>query len=367
MNLYRYTDKSMNMRRSFSLALSIVILCVLFCNGCSDINSKFGTKIILTTGFDDNEIFRIEKLSCMMPEAMVYLTNTKNLYENAYGKQILDTSYKGITFEDSIKETVLARLARIKALNLISLERGISLSEHEEMQCRKAAEEYFDSLNDKEKELLGVDSRLICEMYREYTLANRVYEDLISDINPEISDDEARTITVKYIFIKTCSADENGNRVPYSQQAKTEAYERIKEASGRAEKGEDFAALIAEYNEDEASVCSFGKGMQESAFEEAAFNLGTDEISGIVETVNGYYIIKCISTFDKDQTDRNKLLIMEKRKKEVFDREYTHYVDNLTKNINEPLWQSVGFIDDGEVSTDSFFEVYYRYFDVQGT
>ena len=31
----------------------------------------------------------------------------------------------------------------------------------------------------------------------------QVYEYIIKDINPEISDDEARTITVDYILIKT--------------------------------------------------------------------------------------------------------------------------------------------------------------------
>ena len=61
--------------------------------------------------------------------------------------------------------------------------------------------------------------------------------------------------------------------------------------------------------------------------EEAAFNLGTDEISGIVETEHGYHIIKCISTFDRDETDRNKIKIVEQRRKEVFNEEYSGFVD----------------------------------------
>ena len=98
------------------------------------------------------------------------------------------------------------------------------------------------------------------------------------------------------------------------------------------------------------------------AFETAAFNLGTDEISGIVETAEGYEIIKCINTFNREETDRNKLKIVEKRKDEVFGQEYDSFVNSLAKNLNEPLWDSVNMIHDDAVTTSSFFEVYKKYF-----
>ena len=75
--------------------------------------------------------------------------------------------------------------------------------------------------------------------------------------------------------------------------------------------GEAFESLIEKYSDAAESTLSFGKGEQEAAFEEAAFNLGTDEISGVVETSEGYEIIKCISTFNREETDRNKEKIAE--------------------------------------------------------
>ncbi len=120
--------------------------------------------------------------------------------------------------------------------------------------------------------------------------------------------------------------------------------------------------LIAEYSEDNNPSYSFGKGTMEPAFEEAAFNLGTDEISGIVESEHGYHIIKCISTFDKDETDRNKVKIVEQRRKEVFNEEYSGFVGGLTRNLNQKLWDSVGFLEDDTVTTSSFFEIYKELF-----
>lgn len=345
---------------------SILVLLLSFsfmATGCQGKLNEFrNTKVVLTTGFDKDEVFRIDKMSCSLPEVMVYLTNTKNQYEQAFGSQIWQASYEGETLEGNLKETVLARIARIKAMNLLAEKYGISLSDEETSNAQKAAVQYYESLNDREKELLAADEKLLRTMYEEYALAGKVYDYLIADINPEISDDEARTITVQHILIKTYSMNEAGERVPYSDEAKKEAYQKAQEALRKAQDGEEFAGLIATYSEDSNASYSFGKGTMDTVFEEAAFNLGTDEISDIVETEHGYHIIKCISTFDRDETDRNKVKIVEQRRKEVFNEEYSGFVEGLARSLNEELWEKVRFIDDEEVTTSSFLEVYQQVF-----
>lgn len=343
--------------------LAVLLAVVFMAAGCKVLLNRYGnTKIVLTTGFARDEIFRIDRMSCRLPEVMVYLTNTKNQYEQALGNQIWQTSYEGETLGENLKETVLARVARIKAMNLLAEKYGISLSAEECSNAAKAAGQYYGTLNDRERELLAVDEKLLCTMYEEYALAGKVYEYLIADINPEISDDEARTITVQHILIKTYTLNEEGERVPYPEQAKQEAYQKACEALGRARDEEDFVGLIAEYNEDSNSSYSFGKGMMDAAFEDAAFNLGTGEISDVVETEHGYHIIKCISTFDRDETDRNKVKIVEQRRKEVFNEEYSGFVEGLARSLNEELWETVGLIDDAEVTTGSFLDVYQEVF-----
>ena len=356
------TKNYLKIRFGKRIVLGGILLMISGLCGCSNPNSNEGTKVVLTTGFEKVEVFRIEKSSCMLPEIMVYLTNTKNQYENAFGAQIWDTSYEGKTLEDNIKETVLARLARVKALNLLAAEHGVTLSDEDIAKVNKAADKYYNSLSDIEKSELKTDKELIVKMYGEYALANRVYEYLIVDINPEISDDEARTITVQNILIKTYTLDEDGNKTEYSSQAKSEAYKRAQEALERLKAGEEFINIVSEYNEAENYTYSFGKGDMEASFEDAAFSLGTDEISDIVESSQGYHIIKCISTFDRSETDRNKLKIVEQRRKEAFGDEYSKFIEGLTKNINDKLWDKVSFIDSPEIKPSSFFDVYNDFF-----
>ena len=54
-----------------------------------------------------------------------------------------------------------------------------------------AAAAYLESLGGEERQILGVTPELAEGMYRDYALADKVYQEIIGDINPEISDDEA--------------------------------------------------------------------------------------------------------------------------------------------------------------------------------
>ncbi len=338
-----------------SLALCVSSFCA--CGKDSD------TKVIFTTGFAKDEVFRIEDQTCKLEELMVYLTTTQNQYESVYGAQIWDTALDGVTLEENVKETVLAKIAQIKTMYLLALEEGVSLDEKELDKVEAAANEYFNSLNDKEKELMGVSLETIEKLYHEYALADKVYRHLIQDINPEISDDEARTITVQHILLRTYTTDGAGKKVEYTDNMKQNAMLQMQEIRELAVSGEhDFADLASRYSEDTVITYSFGKGEMDLAFEEAAFQLETDEISQVVESESGYHIIKCLNTFDREETDANKLQIVEERRKEVFGQVYDEFVATLVRNLNTELWEEVTLIRDEEVTTSSFFEIYTKYF-----
>lgn len=328
--------------------------------GCSAAERK----IVFTTGFSDDEVFRIEDSVCSIQEALVYLVNTQAGYENAFGNQIWQSQTDSGTVEDRLKESVLAKLAQIKAMNLLAKENGIELDEAEEGKALAAAAEYYATLTPVEIEVMkGVTEADILQIMREQAIADKLYEYIIRDINPEISDDEARTITVEQILIKTYELNEAGEKVPLSEIAKKTAYIKIKEAEAALRSGESsFEEVAATYNEADDSVLSFGKGEMEAVYEETAFNLGTEEVSDITETEEGYVIIKCISTFNREETEANKVKIVEKRKQEVFGQQYDAFVATLTKELNENLWDSVKLISDEGVTTSDLLTIYKKHF-----
>ena len=337
----------------------ILLICVmmLFLTGCSEKR----TKIVLHTGFAKDEVFRIEEMSCSLPEMMVYLTTTQSRYEKVYGERIWDTNLEGITLEENMKDMVLAQLSQIKAMNLLAIQEQVELNSEEKGKVKEAAEAFYETLSKEERKVLGVDKDLIERLYREYAVANKVYYHIIKDVNPEVSDDEARTITVDHILIKTYSLDENNQKVEYDSEKKHEAFLRAQEVLAKAQSGVSFDSLIATYNEDDQSQYSFRKGEMNIGFETTAFNLGKGEISDIVETEYGYHIIKCITTFNREETDANKIVIVEKKREEIFGERYSQFASKLTKAVNEELWEKITLVKDVEIDTSEFFEIYREY------
>lgn len=325
--------------------------------------SKDRGKVVFTTGFEEDELFRIGEVSCSLPEYMIYLTNMQNKYEEAFGEDVWNITFENTDLEDNVKDIALAQIAQMKSVYLLAQQSEVELDSEEEDKLEKATKEYVTSLSETELEAMGVTATDIRNLYREYALAQKVYEQIVSQVNPEISDDEARTVVVEQIYIKTHVVDGSGKIIEYSASTKEECLGTMQEIhEALVTEGKDFTELAGKYSESEDIRLALQKGDAIATIDNVVFNLRTDEISDIVETAEGYYIFKCISTLDRAQTDANKLVIVEQRKKDAFEQEYDAFVNTLARKLNEKLWKKVELIHVQGVDTSNFFAVYNKYF-----
>ena len=317
-------------------AVSLILAVCFLLAGCGN------TKIVLTTGLASDELFRIGEVSCRLPEALVYLMNQKGTYESVYGIDMWEHAMGEETMEEYLKSQVLSELAQVKSMVLLAGEEEILLSEAEISQSEEAASEYFATLSQEEAAILKVDQEALAGMYQDYCLAFKTYRQITEDVSIEISDDEARIIQLQQMFVP-----EEG---------------LAGELKRRLEEGEDFGSLAANYSQLSQTTVSVARGDKGGMYEEVAFDLNNDEVSDVFAEDGGYYILKCISTLNREETDMNKIRIVEERRKEAFSKEYDSYVQSLTRHMNEELWQEITLLHDSEITTSSFFEVLGEYY-----
>jgi len=345
-------------KKGRSVPVLLVGLALLFCflTGCGN------RKIVLTTGFSEDEVFRIDDCVCTRAEVLVYLANLHNQYSKAYGDAIWDTRIGDGTLEESVKQTVLARLAKIKMMNLMAESYRITLEESEQEAVREAARDYYGRLTSAEISAMGgVDESTVERMYREYAIAEKVYLYLTRDVNTEVSDDEARTITVQQISLHDYIIDEDGNPRKYTAAEREQLRELAETLMERLADGEDFEDLSLSYNDEDEMTIGVSRGKSDETILEACAMLGEGEISPVVETEDGFHIYRCVSAYDRDQTEQRKEEILRERAKQAFASAYEAFAGQHESYLNEELWGELKYQGDTDDNNVDFFDIYSRY------
>ncbi len=316
------------------LALSIFALV-----GCQNGN----TDLVVTVG--DNKVY--------LDEAMVYANSVRYQYESMYGTDIWGVSLGETTLEQQVKQSVIDQLTYLKICNDKAKELGITLTEDEKTEVDDLVKQFIESNEASEAPDKTITTELMTKVYTENYLANHVFEESTKDINTDVSDDEAKQITIQHLLVLTSTQNEDGTTTPFSDEEKAKALEKAEGFLADGKKAEDFKAFAEEKTEDPGGVeYTFGKGEMDPAFEEAAYALKTGEFSGVVETTYGYHILYCVSDFDADATATKKEEIINQKLQEEFGVIYEGWEPNYKVTVNDEVWNTVTFITPTEETSE---------------
>ncbi|WP_394525402.1 peptidylprolyl isomerase [Lacrimispora sp. JR3] len=279
-----------------------------------------------------------------LPQSMIIVATERNRYQKIYTNQIWGVELPGgRNFESYLLDQVKEFLKEMKMMNLLAKEKGVTLTSGEKEKVRKASDEYFASLTKDDIAYMGVTKEDVKTMYEEYFLSNKVVTELTKDMNLEISDSEAKVITVDQIVL--------------ADPAEAEEV-RLK----ATEEGADFKALAREYSKETVIERHIGRGEAPGPYEDAAFALLAEEISPVVEENGTYYIIKCVNDYDEKATQERKAGLYKKRKKEAFDQIYSKFKQENPVTFSNEIWKNVKFSKEDKTTTTNFFEIYKKYF-----
>ncbi len=296
-------------------------------------------------------IINDEKIS--LEEYNVYLWRIKQVYQSIGEEDIWETKFDGEPAEEVAKESTLDLIKSIKVQVQEAEKNNISLTEEEKEEAESQAESLKIQMGD-EIESMGISDEVIKIIAEENIISQKLYEELTKDYVEnqeefeeffEENKDFLKQVRVKHILLKTHDI-QNGELVPLSEEEQKIAKEKAEEALERARAGEDFASLVHEYSEDEASIPNdgeyvFGRNQgMEPNFEEAAFSLKVGEISDLVETSYGYHIIKLEEEIEPDKEEVRANYI-ELKKQSFYQSKVQEWIDTAKVEINEDVWEKI--------------------------
>lgn len=317
------------------LALSLLV------SGCS----IGGKEVVVSEAMTNHQLFKIGTTTCSLKEAKVYLVNYQNIYGTAYGLNLWEHDFGDDSLKDYVKNITMQELTQVISMDQLAKSRELELSEEEKNRMAQAAEEYFASLTEEEKDYMGVSESDIQDYYEHYALAQKLYTSLTGAVNEEVSDDEARVMELMQIYVSDST--------------------KADEVAARLAAGEDFASVANNYNEAGSIQITASRDDLPAEVSATAFQMDNDQMSGKIEAENGFYFIKCLNKYNQELTEANKTNIVEKREKEAVDDVYNEYTESLTSSINEKVWDALEPETGSGMQTNSFFETFYHYWNLQ--
>ena len=169
----------------------------------------------------------------------------------------------------------------------------------------------------------------------------KLVEELTKGIDLEVSDSEAKVITVMQ-----------------AETADRQTAENLSLAA--AQENADFEKCASDAGLS-ATTRQLGRKEESQEFEDAAFALSAGQVSQVIESNGTYYVIKCISDYDEEATAARKKIIFEERKRKAFKEIYDSFREGINLTYSGDPWNKLELGSGRYAAGADFFEIYRKY------
>ncbi|MCD8222053.1 MAG: peptidylprolyl isomerase [Clostridiales bacterium] len=277
-------------------------------------------------------------------QIMVIVATERNRYRELYTDQIWEVQVDedGTTFRTYLLKEIRDFITELKLMNLLADERGVRLTGQEKEQMQELAAQYYETLTKEDLQYMGVNEEEVEQLYEQYDRANKLVEELTKDVNLEISDSEARVITVQEIIVS-------------EEETAAQLYEMA------MAEGADFVSLARSYSEEETVERQVGRGESDKTYEDIVFWLEEGQVSDVIMQDGRYYIVKVIDDYDEQATQERKDRLALQRKNQAFRRIYDEFAARTRVEIESGIWDGPVIHEGEDSTTTAFFTMYQEY------
>lgn len=295
-------------------------------------------------------------------EFYIYARTIQEDYQKTYGEGIwsleLETddgskSMRDVTLEDIISDINCVKVMVSQAENL-----NISLKDEEREAVRQQADAFYSGLTKKDIELAELTEEDVIRVMEENMIASKVYQQIISDCDFEISDEEARMTTFYDVVFECYKVKKDGTVEEYTEEQKALQLEKASEALASLAQEEDavYEEIVDKYNVKYSGsytmkrtdiIEEYGESVAEKILA-----LSDGEISPVIQSEYGYHIFKMIDSNDKELTKKNKEDIVARMQREYFDETYEKWAKkydshfDIDVDVNHELLNQFPFKDE---------------------
>ncbi len=339
-----------NKKRRCMLVFGILCMCVL---------TACGKK---TTQEDPNVLYEFGGLPITYGEFYIYAKTIEEDYQKTYGNGIWNVELETENGKQSVRDVtvndIISDINRVKVMAAHAEESNLLLEQSEQEEIENIADSFYKGLTEADIKETEITKELVIQVLEENMLAGKVYDQMISDYDFEISDEEARMSTFSDIF--ECYSEElDGTIKEFSDEKKATQLEKANEAISSLAQDEKatYDSIIDKYHLKYADTYTMSKTDMVKEYGEFVtdqiLSLSDGEVSSVVESQYGYHIFKMIKGNNEELTKKNKEAIIATMKKEYFNGVYAEWLQKYDprfkmENVNMELIRDFPFTKNEE-------------------
>lgn len=316
------------------LAIFLSVLCLLTFTACSGKETEDTRSIVYK--FGDSTI--------TFGEYYVYAKTVEEDYQKAYGNGVwsleLTTDDGKSTVKDVTIKDLINNINRIKVLVAQAEEMELFLSDGEKAEAENAATAFYNGLTERDREETELTEAIVCQVIEENLLAEKVYNQMISDYDFEISEEEARMTTFYDMVFECHRVKKDGTVEEYTDEKKATQLEKANEALSSLAQEEDvsYDMIVDKYNLEYSSSYTMSRTELIEEYGESIADkilaLSDGEVSTVIQSEYGYHIFKMIKANDQELTKKNKEAIIAKKQKEYFSGVYEEWLKRYDSHFD---------------------------------
>ncbi|MBO4873583.1 MAG: peptidyl-prolyl cis-trans isomerase [Lachnospiraceae bacterium] len=291
-------------------AIGTVFLCLLF----SACGRGSGPRL------ERSQLLGIDDVICSWGEAQVFILTQYTAYGREYGDSVWSVTLSEGNFESYIRDSLLEYLKTMLLAVYAAEQIGVSLSESEQRAVELAADSLYSDLGDAAGRFLILKDA-VRSAYTHYLMAQIFYRQTVTDARMEISDEEARVISLQIV---ECPAEQG------YEQAEVLA-EKLKNTQSVSETLKDFEGVSVRTE-------NVTRGSYSVEFETIVFALKQDQWSPVITEDGKYILVRCLSPYLATETNQHKTEMASAAREESLNKALKSYARTAQLIYNPDLW-----------------------------
>lgn len=338
-----------NFKKGMSFLLIFVLaLSMTFVTGCSKKEDSELKKVVVTV--NDSKI-TLEDMMFYIYAVEAQGNYYEQMYQSYFGTSYWDTEYeKGVTIRQMLKKYVMDTIVMNEILYEKAVAEKIELTKEEKEENAKNTKEMFAGLSESvikqtgftEDKLLAVQERTaIVYKYQDSIVEGFDIDD--AAIKATIKAEEHRQYNTEYMLFSTKKADEKGAPVEMTDEEKAALLVKAEEVLTKVNAGETLDALAEKYKDANKDVLNFVNGDETASekYQKAAVKLKNNEYSKVVETEEGYYVIKMVDNNSTEAYDAAVAGAINQEESRRFTEAYEAMKVDYKITENAEVWDTI--------------------------